>query len=105
MSKSEMIETAAAIMARPFDVKFKTLKEMSATFVDSFKTTKPAFCMPTKAIKRPIPAGIAIRIDCGTALTMARRAPTRVRIKNRTPEHSTMSKPLAYEYPMPTQIV
>ena len=91
----ERMATAAPIIVAPSVENFSRLKETSVTFVDVSNATMPAFCMPTKAMNSPMPAGMARRIACGTERTIISRAPTMVRMRNSTPEQSTMSSAFA----------
>ena len=59
------------------------------TSVSLLLTIISRFFNPIKVIKRPIPAGIAIRIESGIALTIFSRTPIIVRTKKRTPEIKT----------------
>ena len=53
-----------------------------------------------KAMKRPIPAGIASFTPLGIASTIFSRTPTRVRVRNRIPDIKMINNPLARVKPL-----
>ena len=66
-------------------------KSISATSVELFETTSPAFFSPISARNRPIPALIAPRTHGGIARTHASRKPIAVITINRIPEIKTIA--------------
>ena len=62
-----------------------TLKDTNSTSVDGSSTIIPAFCMPMKAMKRPIPTGIAWRTPAGIAANIFCLKPVTVRMTKITP--------------------
>ena len=69
----------------------RTVIGKSCTSVELFVVMIFTFCSPTKAMNRPMPAGIARRIAVGTARTIFSRTPPKVRQVKRMPETSTMT--------------
>ena len=72
-----------------------------ATRVDSSFTTMPALLRPMNAMKRPIPAPIALRRLAGMALTIASRTLVIVRMMNTRPSISTAVNANCHGYPIP----
>ena len=77
----------------------KRLNDTRLTQVEASATTIPASCNPINAIKRPIPAVIAILTHIGIALNNFARTPVIVKIINNTPSNNTSTSALAYERP------
>ena len=73
----------------------KRLNETRLTHVEVSATTIPASCNPINAIKRPIPAGIAILTHIGMALNNFARIPVTVKTTNNKPSNNTNTNPLA----------
>ena len=61
-----------------------TLKDTKPTSVE-LSITMPAFCMPMKAMKRPIPTGIAWRTPAGIAANIFCLKPVAVSTTKITP--------------------
>jgi len=68
-------------------------------------TMIPAFCMPMKAMKRPIPTPIALFRFAGMLLTMASRMFAAVRIRKMIPSTNTAVSANCQLYPMPNTTV
>ena len=58
----------------------------------------PTFLKPMKAMKRPIPAGIAFLRQSGSEVAIYFLSPVTERIRNTTPERRMMQRPSLYPF-------
>ena len=105
MAKTVMIVSRIGNSCAQVTPPVNTLSEVKLTSVEALPTTIPAFCMPMKAMNRPIPAEMATLTACGMASKMILRRPVTVSRTKTIPSTRTMTSALAYVSPMPTQIV
>ena len=63
-------------------------------------TTRPAFCRPIMARKRPIPLMVAILKDAGMARMRAARAPLKASARNKSPSMKTAARATCQEIPI-----
>ena len=95
MAKTVMIVSSSGKTVAHVTLSERRLNEVRLTSVAPSSTTIPAFCMPMKAMNRPIPAEMATLTACGMASKMILRRPVTVSRTKTMPSTRTRTSALA----------